>query len=92
MGPTMSGHILHCVGCGAEKHIKPDKLPLELYGYYGEDFEWTSELRTQEPKLTKKIVGLCKCGGYFSLLAPARCPHCKSIDLTKHDDLIMRID
>lgn len=88
----MRGHIAHCLDCGKEKLIRPDELPLELWGYHSFDFEWGSDLSEKEPSLITAVTGLCSCGGNYSLKARPRCPKCRSDSISEDKLMTIQVD
>ena len=49
--------------------------------------------RYEYQKIVSGELPPCECGGEYSLVAPLRCPHCGSINLTPTDDeLIIEYD
>jgi len=67
-GPLMSGYRPRCVDCGEARLVTPDRL--------GED----AEPSAWERQVTV-LAGTCSCGGWFTVDAPLRCPHCRSSEV-----------
>ena len=79
-GPTMSGFNPRCLKCGTETFVSLTELfDADPPGIEPASAEAWQLRRNRIPE----IAGTCtNCGGSFSVDAPIRCSHCRSIDVS----------
>ncbi len=75
-GHGFYSYKIKCEDCGNVKSIKTNKRTYEVSF---NDF-------------TEDEIGVCECGGKFSIEAKDRCPKCKSLDIKIDEGSVYSID